>query len=184
MWRSAVNYRVSDPVTWAFARIWLIDWSLLCIFDFDFNLACYAPLLDHSVNVSQWHRLNSVVITQIRSLGCLLPKSQNTVIFSHIRCNGFWLTGNASVLLQAIYATSTVKYRSNTDFIFRNWWSAFCVLKSAWHRCSNNHIAVLWKWLFIVRTLQFSIYYCITCISIISVLIWSLAFYEIGNILC
>ena len=63
---------------------------------------------------------------------------------------------------KSIYATLTVKYRSNTDFKFRYCLSAFCVLKSAWHLCSNNHIAVLYKWLFIVRTLQFSIYYCIT----------------------
>ena len=61
------------------------------------------------------------------------------------------------------YATSTVKYRFNTDFKFHYCLSAFCVLKSAWYLCSNNYIAVLYKWLFIVRTLQFSIYYCITC---------------------
>ena len=65
---------------------------------------------------------------------------------------------------KSIYATSTVKYRFNTDFKFHYCSSAFCVLKSAWHLCSNNYIAVLYKWLFIVRTLQFSIYYCITCI--------------------
>ena len=64
---------------------------------------------------------------------------------------------------KSIYATSTVKYRFNTDFKFHYCLSAFCVLKSAWHLCSNNYIAVLYKWLFIVRTLQFSIYYCITC---------------------
>ena len=65
---------------------------------------------------------------------------------------------------KSINATSTVKYRSDTDFKFRYCLSAFCVLKSAWHLCSNNHNAVLYKWLFIVRTLQFSIYYCITCV--------------------
>ena len=65
---------------------------------------------------------------------------------------------------KSIYATSTVKYRFNTDFKFHYCLSAFCVLKSAWHLCSNNYIAVLYKWLFIVRTLQFSIYYCITCV--------------------
>ena len=55
----------------------------------------------------------------------------------------------------------------NTDLIlilkFHYCLSAFCVLKSAWHLCSNTYIAVLYKWLFIVRTLKFSIYYCITC---------------------
>ena len=38
--------------------------SLLCIFDFEFYLTCHTLLLDHSVNVSQSHRRNSVVITQ------------------------------------------------------------------------------------------------------------------------
>ena len=66
-----------------------------------------------------------------------------------------------------MYATSTVKYRSNTDFIFRYCLSAFCVLKSAWHLCSNNHIAVLYKWLFIVRTLFYILLYNL------SYLIWN-----------
>ena len=69
---------------------------------------------------------------------------------------------------KSIYATSKVKYRFNTDFTFHYCLSAFCVLKSAWHLCSNNYIAVLYKWLFIVRTLQFSIYYCMTCYSLLS----------------
>ena len=41
----------------------------MCIFDFEFDLLNYKLLLDHSVNVSQSHRRNSVVITQSRSLG-------------------------------------------------------------------------------------------------------------------
>ena len=45
-----------------------------------------------------------IIITQ--SLGYLLSKSPNMVIFSLIWCNGFWLTADASVLLQI-----------NTDFI-------------------------------------------------------------------
>ena len=69
---------------------------------------------------------------------------------------------------KSIYATSTVKYIFNTDFKFHYCLSAFCVLKSAWHLCSNNYIAVLYKWLFIVRTLQFSIFYCITCDRLLS----------------
>ena len=103
--------------------------SLLCIFDFEFDLTCYTFLRDHSANVSQSHRRNS---EKLKTWPHIRPYSVQRFLVSCFRVQ---LTADASFLLQinyldrrinicavtveAMYTDSTVKYRSNTDFNFR-----------------------------------------------------------------
>ena len=142
------------------------------------RLAINIGPVSHTNNCSD---LRSVTI-HLQNYG---PTSE-TLKHGHIRCNDFLIEScfrvHSSKISKQVNKclfqtqmhpfcyksvnTSTVKYRFNTDFKFHYCLSAFYVLKSAWHLCSNNYIAVLYKWLFIVRTLQFSIYYCITCMPL------------------
>ena len=105
----------------------------------------YTFLRDHSVNVSQSHRRNS---EKLKTRPHIRPYSVQRFLVSCFRVQ---LTADASfslqinyldriinmcaVTVQTMYANSTVKYRSNTDFNFRYWLSAVCVLKSARHLC-------------------------------------------------
>ena len=94
---------------------------------------------DHSVTVSQSHRRNS---EKLKTRPHIQPYSVQRFLVS---CFRMQLTADASFLLQinyldhrinicavtveTIYTNATVKYISNTDFNFRYWLSAFCVLK-------------------------------------------------------
>ena len=120
IWENDVIPRGNDVIP----RVEYHSFVFWLILDFEFDLTCYKLLLDHSVNVSQSRRCSLFRVKLTADASFLLQ-------INHLdrRIN------ICAATVKTIYTTSAVKYRYNTDFSFRYWLSAFCVLKSAWHLC-------------------------------------------------